>query len=89
MDRVVFITQEIVAGSEATNEGHLLRNVTSQIIRCSMASTVKPIHIFIDTIGGDIKTALTLHDIIRASGAPIHTYAMSEVSSAGVMLFLS
>jgi len=90
VNRIIFITENIVSTSgEDTRENSLIGRVAAQIIELNSMSTEDPIYVVIDTDGGNLKTALSLFDILRSSIAPVHTLGLSEVSSAGVLIFLA
>ena len=90
MNRVIFIVEDIVSSSgENTGENSLVGRVTSQLIEMSSESVEEPIHVLMDTDGGNMKTALSLFDLFKASPAPIYTYGLSEICSAGVLIFIA
>ena len=84
--RTIFITEEIISTS---GEDSLVRRITEQLLVFEAQSEKDPIHVFLDTNGGDIKVALCLFDLFKMCKAPIHTYGLSEVSSAGILIFLA
>jgi ATP-dependent protease ClpP protease subunit len=90
MERTIYITESIVPSTQAGEEkAPLVQRLTTEYHKIAQGSVKEPIKVLIDTPGGDLKTALYIYDLLRSSGAPIHTYAMSEVSSAGVLLLLA
>ena len=89
MDRSIFITEDIVPTSgDSTKENSLVGKIMSQTYALA-AEGDGPIHVFIDTDGGSLKVALTIYDMLKATKCPIHTYGLSEVCSAGVIIFLA
>jgi len=89
MVRKLFITEDITATSgDGVKDNSLIKNIVEGISSLDNCKK-EPIHVFLDTDGGNIKTALSIYDLLRACNAPIHTYAMSEVSSAGVLIYLA
>ena len=50
---------------------------------------LKPITIYINTLGGDLDVSFNLADIMIASRIPIITVAMGSVMSAGFIIFLA
>ena len=90
MNRIVFITEDIRCTSgEAVKDQSLIRKITDDIIYLNLISQKDPIHVLIDTDGGNLKTALAIYDVLLASKAPIYTYGLSEVSSAGVLIYIA
>lgn len=49
----------------------------------------KPINVYIDTCGGDLYSALSIYDILRASKTPINTICTGKAMSAGSVIFLA
>lgn len=47
-----------------------------------------PIHLYINTKGGDANAAMAIVDIIQNSKTPIYTYSIGEVMSAGLAIFV-
>ncbi len=89
MNRIIYITEDIRSTSgDHQREASLIRRVFDDINYLNLLGK-DPIHVFIDTDGGNLKTALSIFDILRSSKAPIYTYALSEVSSAGTVIYIS
>jgi ATP-dependent Clp protease protease subunit len=65
----------------------LIQRVADDVIFLNLIAPGAPIHVLIDTDGGHLKTALALYDIFSSSVSPIYTYGLSEVSSAGVLIY--
>lgn len=91
MNRLIYITEDIPGCGANGNEKEeaIVRRVLDQVLFLNTVDKDKPIHVLIDTNGGCVKTALSIYDILNMSEAPIYTYALSEVSSAGVLVFLA
>lgn len=85
MQRAIFITEEI---SFSTHPDSLIRRITEQLLILE-AEGDAPIHVFLDTAGGDIKVALCIFDLFQKCRSPIYTYGLSGVSSAGIIIFLA
>lgn len=47
-----------------------------------------PIHLHVNTRGGDSNAAMAIVDIIQNSKTPIYTYSIGEVMSAGLAVFV-
>jgi len=89
MVRKLFITEDITATSgDGVKDNSLIKNIVDGVSALDNCKK-EPIHVFLDTDGGNIKTALTIYDLLRACNAPVYTYAMSEVSSAGVLIYIA
>ena len=89
MNRLIYITEDIRSTTgEFQKENSLVRRIFDDVAYLNLMSS-DPIHVLIDTDGGNLKTALTVFDIFRSSKAPIYTYALSEVSSAGTIIYLA
>lgn len=48
-----------------------------------------PIHVILDTPGGDLFAALGIINLIQLSTTPIYTYTLSRAFSAGAWIFLA
>jgi ATP-dependent Clp protease protease subunit len=48
--------------------------------------TVKPIELYVSSIGGELDEAFALHDVTRTVRSPIHTCALGKCMSAAPML---
>jgi len=46
----------------------------------------EPIDLFLQTPGGEMKSAMAIEQIIRTLKSPLNTYALSECNSGGAML---
>lgn len=89
MSQVIYLTEDIVPTSgESTKDNSLIKYMSESIMKADNLNK-EPIHILVDTDGGNVKTALAIYDIIQAAHAPVYTYALSEVSSAGVLIFIA
>ena len=61
----IFITEDINPTSEGKDkEDSLIRRIFSDIVNFNDDSK-QPIHVFIDTDGGSLKTALSIYDILK------------------------
>lgn len=49
----------------------------------------KPIKIYINTNGGDVKSMFSLIDMIKISKTPIHTINLGKCYSAGFLIFIA
>ena len=70
-------------------------NLTKAIIRWNLldmqsekpVSTRKPIRIVIDSPGGLLEPAITLHEVIKSSVTPVYTINIGQASSAAALIF--
>lgn len=53
------------------------------------AKKVKFITLIINSAGGDLNDAFALIDIINYSKVPVHTLGLGQISSSGLMIFMS
>lgn len=69
----------------ATSEGFIrfviAHNLTKQ--------PVQAINLLLNTPGGDLTSTFAIIDIMRSSPIPIHTWALGEISSGGLMIFMA
>lgn len=76
-ERIVFLSGDVSESS--------ITNVQAQLITlASMAKT--PIKLFISTYGGSVDEMFSLYDTIRVLEAPVHTFGLGKIMSAGVLL---
>lgn len=88
MNRLIYLTEDIVSSSgDAAGGVSLTQRISEDIVRLNLINSDAPIHVLIDTDGGNLKTALSIYDMLKTSICPIYTYALSEVSSAGIIIF--
>tara|TARA_Y100000034_G_scaffold129098_1_gene184926 strand:+ start:13111 stop:13728 length:618 start_codon:yes stop_codon:yes gene_type:complete len=88
VNRLIYLTEDIMSSSSDSSSGDsLIKRISKEVISLNLINPQEPIHVLIDTDGGNVKTALSLYDIFKASVCPIYTYALSEVSSAGILIF--
>jgi ATP-dependent Clp protease protease subunit len=65
-------------------------NVTQFLIAHNLKkSPVKPLHMVINSPGGDLAAAFAIIDLMRSSAKPIYTWAVGEICSAGLMVFMA
>jgi ATP-dependent Clp protease protease subunit len=50
---------------------------------------LKYVTLIINSSGGDLNSAFALIDIIKGSKIPVHTIGLGEISSAGLLIFMS
>lgn len=50
---------------------------------------VKQINLLIDSLGGELTATFAIIDMITHSKIPVHTWGMGEISSGGLMIFMS
>jgi ATP-dependent Clp protease, protease subunit len=52
-------------------------------------SKLKNLTLIINSSGGDLNSAFALIDIIKGSKIPVYTIGLGEISSAGLLIFMS
>lgn len=78
--RILFLDDEI------NNDNSLI--LMKQIIHLINDDNTAPIHLIIDSPGGEITSGMLLYDFIQSCVCPIEMYALHAYSMAGI-LFLS
>ena len=61
-------------------------SVISDLIRMNEEDKEKPIHLFVNSRGGNLLDMFSIIDVMKAINAPIHTYALGMAASAGSMI---
>lgn len=64
----------------------LIRMTTERIVDLSMKSPKSPIHMIINTCGGDVDDTFMLYDLMKYVPTPIHTVGLGKIMSAGCLL---
>ena len=59
------------------------------ILNESKGTNKEPIHLYINSNGGDVTSTLSLIDVIRKTDIPVYTYNMGICFSAAFYLFLA
>lgn len=74
-------------------EGDITQETACMFIKTLMYLTEenadKPIHLFINTTGGDINAGLLIYDAIQSCNVPIRMYCAGRAYSMGAVLFCS
>ena len=66
--------------------------VISWILRCNMLPPNKrppQLSLIINSPGGDLNSAFALIDVIKGSAIPVHTLGIGQISSCGILTFMS
>jgi ATP-dependent Clp protease protease subunit len=66
----------------------LAESVVAQLLALD-AHQVAPIHVFVNSQGGHVESADTIHDVIRFVRSPVAVIGTGWVASAGVHLYLA
>ncbi len=73
--------------------GGITTGLTEEVLKALWdlieADKEKPIALFINSDGGTVVEATALYDFILASETPIDTYALGEIKSAAVLVFVA
>lgn len=80
-DRIIVFDCEVTAASAAI--------VIQELLLLNNKDKTKPIHLYLQTPGGDCDAGLSIIDTISAVEAPVYTYAMGCVASMGFALLSS
>ena len=67
---------------------HLAETVVAQLLAMDTAQ-VGPIHILVNSPGGHVESADSIHDVIRFVRSPVFVIGTGWVASAGVHLYLA
>jgi len=66
----------------------LAESAVAQLLAMDAAKTA-PIHLFVNSPGGHVESADSIHDIIRFVSSPVYVIGTGWVASAGVHLYLA
>ncbi len=73
-------------------ESKTVAPVISWILRCNMLLPNKrpsQLSLIINSPGGDLNSAFALIDVIKGSAIPVHTLGIGQISSCGILTFMS
>lgn len=67
------------------------KEICQWIMEANFQSEEKPevLNLVINSPGGDLNAAFAVIDVIRGSSIPVRTIGLGQISSAGLMIFLS
>lgn len=77
-DRIIFIGSEI--------SDHVANVVVAQLLFLRMEDPKKDVHIYINSLGGDITAGLAIYDTLQWIGCNVNTYCIGQASSMGALL---
>lgn len=77
-DRIIFI------GTDITD--HVANVVVAQLLFLRMEDPKKDVHIYINSLGGDITSGLAIYDTMQWMGCTVNTYCIGQASSMGALL---
>lgn len=77
-DRIIFIGTEI--------SDHVANVVVAQLLFLRMEDAKKDVHIYINSVGGDITAGLAIYDTLQWMGCDVNTYCIGQASSMGALL---
>ena len=66
----------------------LAARIVSQLLYLDVESK-DPIHVYIDTPGGDVNAGFAIFDMMRLVNSPVYTIGMGLVASAGALILLA
>ena len=64
----------------------LIRVTTERMVYLSEKNPKKPIHLIINTFGGEVDDTFMLYDLMKYVPTPIHTVGLGKIMSAGCLL---
>lgn len=73
-------------------EGEIDEQAACQFVKQLMAlneESTEPIHVFVNSGGGELNSGMLMYDAIQSSGAPIRLYCMGKAYSMAAILFAS
>lgn len=73
-------------------ESKTVAPVVDWILRCNfLPSNKRPDHLtlIINSPGGELNSAFALIDVMKGSAIPIHTVGIGQISSCGILTFMS
>ena len=79
-DRIVFIDGII--------DEDMANGVIAQMLYLNSQSTTKPIHVYINSYGGEVHAGLGIYDVANIIQAPIRTVCIGKACSMGAFLML-
>jgi ATP-dependent Clp protease protease subunit len=77
-ERILFIGEDIMPD--------LANCIVSQLLFLDKQSEEEPIHIYINSDGGDLSSMFAIYDIMQFVKAPIYTYVLGTAASAAAVL---
>jgi len=91
-ERIIWLTGEIVGATDRTygTSREIIEKILAWNIqdRSVNAEDRKPIHILINSEGGDMMEALAIIDAIQSSKTPVYTHVIGEAYSAAFLITL-
>ena len=77
-NRIVFLGMPI--------EGQIANLIVAQLLYLNREALQQPIHLYINSPGGDIYSGFAIYDTIQMLDAPIYTYAIGRTASIGTVI---
>jgi ATP-dependent Clp protease protease subunit len=78
-DRIIFIGTPI--------DDHVANIVVAELLFLKMEDPKKGIHLYINSPGGYLTSALAIYDTMEYLGCPISTYCIGQAASMGAVIF--
>lgn len=74
--------------------GEITTEIAAQTIAWILTESINPnppafLTMLINSVGGDIAAAFAIIEVMQGSRIPIHTVGLGEISSAGLIIFMS
>lgn len=89
---VIPLESRLMASRRIFIEGEINEEVASQFVKQVMAlndESTEPIHVFVNSDGGEIVSGMLIYDAIQSSEAPIRMYCIGKAYSMAAILFTS
>ena len=87
INKELYNKRTLLLNSGITND--IIYSLYYPMIKLIEEDSKKPIHIWINTLGGNATDSLFLASYILSSKTPIYTYCLGQASSGGALILLS
>lgn len=77
-DRIVFLGQDVT--------DHVANVIVAQLLFLRTEDPKKDVHLYINSLGGDISAGLAIYDVLRWLPCDVNTYCIGQASSMGAVL---
>lgn len=77
-DRIVFLGQDV--------SDHVANVIVAQLLFLRTEDAKKDVHLYINSMGGDISAGLAIYDVLRWLPCDVNTYCIGQASSMGAVL---
>lgn len=77
-NRIIFLGMPI--------EGELANLIVAQLLYLSREASQQPIHLYINSPGGDLYSGFAIYDTMQLLESPVYTYSLGRTASLGTVL---